>query len=209
MTEASLQALSVLRSTENLQWYVVPLLVLILYIYIQEIERKNWNVILVGIYSFANGWILEMVNALVLHFTKYAALWSTPGNSAYVIYVGWNVEIFFLAAVGGLIVVKSLPEDRDMEILGINNRIIIPIFWAIFAVGIEILLNRAGILVWEYTHWSWPRIYLIVIWWTIPYFGLARMYDKTPMKTKKALAVVFPIIAIVMHVVFASILKWI
>jgi len=209
MTEASLQALSVLRNTENLQWYVVPLLVLILYIYITEIEKKNWGAILLGIYSFANGWILEMVNALVLHFTDYAALWSTPSNSAYVIYVGWNAEIFFLAAIGGLIVVKSLPEDRDMEILGINNRIIIPIFWAVFAVGIEILLNRAGILVWEYTHWSWPRVYFIVIWWTIPYFGLVRMYDKTPMKTKKRLAVIFPIIAVVMHVVFASILKWI
>ena len=93
MTEASLQALSVLRSTEHLQWYVVPLLVLILYIYIGEIERKNWGAILLGIYSFANGWILEMVNALVLHFTNYAALWSTPSNSSYVIYVGWNAEI--------------------------------------------------------------------------------------------------------------------
>jgi hypothetical protein len=41
MTEAIAQALSVLRMTDNLQWYVVPLLVLILYVYISEIERKN------------------------------------------------------------------------------------------------------------------------------------------------------------------------
>ncbi len=209
MTDASLQALSVLRSTENLQWYVVPLLIIILYIYIAEIEKKNWEVLLLGIYSFANGWILEIVNALILHFTGYAPLWITPGSSAFVIYVGWNIEIFVLAAVGGILVLKSLPADKDMKIMGIPNRIFIPIFWAIFAVGIEILLNRAGILVWEYKHWSWPNIYLIVIWWTIPYFGLARMHDRTPLKTKKRLAVIFPAIAVVMHVVFASILGWV
>jgi hypothetical protein len=209
MTDASLQALGVLRSTENLQWYVVPLLIIVLYVYITEIENKNWGVLLLGIYSFANGWILEIVNALILHFTKYAALWSTPGNSAFVIYVGWNIEIFVLAAVGGILVLKTLPKDKDMKILGIPNRIFIPVFWAVFAVGIEILLNRSGILVWEYKYWSWPNIYFIVIWWTIPYFGLARMHDNLPMKTKKRLAVAFPVIAVAMHIVFATILGWV
>ena len=33
MTEASQQVLQVLRSTENLQWHVVPLIALVMYIY--------------------------------------------------------------------------------------------------------------------------------------------------------------------------------
>ena len=75
MTEASSQARSVLRSTENLQWSVAPFLVLTLYVYIGEIERKNWSSVLLGIYSFANGMVLEIVNALILLATGYAALW--------------------------------------------------------------------------------------------------------------------------------------
>ena len=102
VTEASLQMLSNLRSTENLQWYVVPLIVLIVYIYNTEVERKNWGVVLLSIYFFAtSGVVLEIVNALVLHFTRYSALWTTPGQSAFVIYAGWNVEILFLARASG------------------------------------------------------------------------------------------------------------
>jgi hypothetical protein len=83
--------------------------------------------VLLGIYSFRNGIILEIVNALILPATGYAALWSTPGSSAFVIYVGWNIEIFVLAAIGGLLVLKSLPEDRTMKILSIPNRTFIPV----------------------------------------------------------------------------------
>lgn len=74
MTEASRQMLAALRKTDNLQWYVVPLLLLIIYIYISEIEKKNTSAVYLGLYSLGSGWVLEIVNALVLHFTGRAAL---------------------------------------------------------------------------------------------------------------------------------------
>jgi hypothetical protein len=71
------------------------------------------------------------------------------------------------------------------------------------------LLNQAGILVWEYKHWAWPRIYFIVIWWTIPYFGLVRMHDRLSMRTKKILACGAPVVAVICHLVFAVWLGWV
>ena len=53
------------------------------------------------------------------------------------IYAGWNVEILFLAAVGGLTVLKGLP-DKDQRILGVPNRRILPLFWAVGAVFVEV-----------------------------------------------------------------------
>jgi hypothetical protein len=48
-----------------------------------------------------------------------------------------------------------------------------------------------------------------VSWWTIPCFGLARMHDNLPMKTKRRLALRFPTVAIAMRFVFANILGWV
>ena len=115
MTESSIAVLKALRSIENLQWYVVPLFVFVIYLYVNEIEKKNWSAVLIGICTFFGEAVWEMFNALVLHFSGYAALWSTPGKSAYIIYAGLNVEIASFFAIAGLIVVKSLPEDKELK----------------------------------------------------------------------------------------------
>ncbi len=209
MSNASIEMLSNLRNFDNLQWYIIPFLILIIYIYVSETGRKNFSAVFIGLYSLASGWILEIVNALVLHFTQFSALWTTPGRSAFVIYAGWNFEIFVLAALGGLIVVKSLPEDRSLKIFGISNRIVIPFLWSIFAVFIEIMLNFSGILVWQYKFWSWPNIYFMVVWWSVPYFMLARMHDGFSIRRKKIYAAAGLSAAVVCHIVFASILGWV
>lgn len=93
MTEASLEVLEVLRSPEKLQWHVVPLIALVIYIYDRELEKKRHGEVFLGIYFLsASGVLLEIVNALALHFSGRAALWRTPGNSPFVIYAGRNVH---------------------------------------------------------------------------------------------------------------------
>ena len=75
VTEASQLALSNLRVTDNLQWYIIPMLVFVMYIYRNELEKGNDDAIYLGIYWFAIcGVVLEIVNALVLHFTQHSAL---------------------------------------------------------------------------------------------------------------------------------------
>ena len=209
MTEASQQVLEVLRSPENLQWHVVPLIALVMYIYNSELEKKRHGEVYLGIYFLAiSGVFLEIVNALVLHWSGRAALWTTPGNSAFVIYAGWNVEILFLAAVGGLTVLKGLPE-KDQRILGVPNRRILPLFWAVGAVLIEVLLNKGGLLVWEYTHWRWPNLYFMVIWWAVPYYILLWLHDNLSLEAKGRLAAVSVVFAVGCHVLFAVLLEWV
>ena len=99
MTSASQQALSVLRSTDNFQWYVVPLLALVMYAYINEAEKKNWNAVVCGLLLWVSEFTWEIFNALILHFTQYAGMWITPGKSAYVILAGLNIEIWFMFAL--------------------------------------------------------------------------------------------------------------
>ena len=41
--EVTQQALSILRSGENFQWYVITLLALVIYVYGNEISHKNWR----------------------------------------------------------------------------------------------------------------------------------------------------------------------
>ena len=210
VTEASQLALSNLRVTDNLQWYIIPLLIFVMYIYRNELEKGNDDAVYLSIYWFAIcGVVLEIVNALVLHFTQHSALWTTPGNSAYVIYVGWNIEIALLAAVMGMLNIKGLPEDKDQKILGIPNRIFIPITWGVIGVISELILVWAGILVWEYWWWNFPHIYFILLWWTIPNLILAWLYDHLNLKEKKILAGVSLLIALSCHIVFAVILQWV
>ena len=151
---------------------------------------------------------LEIVNALVLHFSGRAALWTTLGSSAFVIYAGWNVEILFLAAVGGLTVLKGLPE-KDQRIFGVPNRKILPLLWAVGAVLVEVLLNKGGLLVWEYTHWRWPNLYFMVIGWALPYYILLWLHDNLSVEAKGRLAAASVVLAAGSHLLFAVLLGWV
>ncbi len=209
MTEASKTVLGALRSTENIQWYVVPLLIFVIYVYVTEAERKNWHAFFIGIAVWAGELIWEMFNALILHFTQYASLWSTPGKSAYILYSGINIEIAAFFAVAGVIVVKSLPEDRGVTISGIPNRIIIPLFWGILSVTVEILLNAAGLLVWDWWWWGWPHIYLVVAVYVLPWYGISVAYDRMSLRAKKFWAMLLVCGAVAGHMIFAVWLRWI
>ena len=210
MTEASEQVLRILRSTDNMQWYVVPLLVFVIYVYVVEVGRRNWSAVLLGIALWAAELTWEMFNALILHFTQYAPLWCTPGgNSAFVIYAGLNIEIEFFFAVGGLMVVKSLPEDKNMRIAGIPNRILIPMGFGLTAVLVEVLLNRSGLLIWAYPWWNWPHIWLIILGYCLPWLGLAWCHDHLSLAAKKRMALLLVLSAVILHILFVNVLGWI
>lgn len=209
MTSASQKVLSILRSTDNMQWYVVPLLIFVIYVYVAEAERKNWSVFYIGICTWAGELIWEMFNGLVLHFSGYAALWSTPGQSAYVLYAGLNIEIAAFFAVAGVIITKSLPEDRARKVMGIPNRIFLPVFWGLLAVTVETLLNQAGLLVWDYWWWKWPHLWLIIFVYVSPWFLITWAYDNMSLATKKKWAAILVVSAAALHVLLAVVLKWI
>ncbi len=55
--EATQQALSILRSGNPFQWYVITLLAFVVYIYFNEIQNKNWKGIAAGFLLYMVHWL--------------------------------------------------------------------------------------------------------------------------------------------------------
>ncbi len=201
-TTASLEALSNLREFTDNAWYIVPILVLVMYLWANEIQKaqktKNWNVVFSGLTVFGLDLINETWNALVLTFTGHSAFWTTPGNSAFVIMVGWNLEIALMFSIAGLVFGKMLPEDKNEKVFGkIPNRWFFAAIFSVFAVFVEILLNIAGMLVWEYPWWNatpWGVILIFLFGYFHFFVGAFYVYDLRDIKQKyKAIGIIYGI----------------
>ncbi|MFZ5643924.1 MAG: hypothetical protein ACOY46_10070 [Bacillota bacterium] len=188
-TESALQALSILRDPSQFQWYVIPILLVVIYIYSKEIGQKNWNVVFAGLALWGMDWFNEIWNALVFHFTQYAPVWGAPGKTAFLILIGLNIEICFMFAIMGIATAYALPEDRKMRVFGIPNRIFFAVAFSVASVFVEILLNLAGALTWEYSWWSTRVPWLVFLIGYLPFFLVAFwVYDMESIR-KKAFAV--------------------
>ena len=155
-TDFTVRALEQVRSTDNFGWGIVVLIALTSYIYTVEAQKRNWAVIFAGAGLFMMDIFNETVNALVLHFSERAALWTTTGDTLYQPLVGLTVEIMFVFSIAGIAFVKSLPDDPKMKILGINNRVFMVFAFSIVSVIVELMLRAGGIFHWEYWFWGTP-----------------------------------------------------
>ncbi len=207
MSDYSLSALSILRNPQlTLKWYVVPLLLVVMYIYTKEAHEKNWNVILGGIALWGMDLFNEIWNSIVFHATNFAPVWGTPmgiGDTALLILIGYNIEISFMFAMMGIMACLSLPKDPKQKILGINNRVFLAVVYTTLAVVVECFLNYSGLLTWEYPWWSLKCPYLIWLIGYLPFFTMAFIvHDMKKMKNKiLALGIIFGV-DIILLVVF-------
>ena len=211
MAESAAKALALLRDGSHFQWYVIPLLLLVMYVYANEVERRNWSLVLAGLALWLMDWFNEIWNGLVFHFTNYAPVWGTPGNgSSLVLLIGLNIEICFMFSLMGIVMCKMLPPDKNMKILGVPNRLVFAVISSILAVGIECLLNWVGALTWEYPWWNMGAPWLIWLIGYMPFFLVSFwVFD---MKTVKAKLITVGIQASIIGlalIVFMGILKWI
>ena len=210
MTEASLQALEVLRSVENFQWHVVPLFVLVMYVYAVEIEKRDWGLVLAGLAFWGMDWANEIANGLILHFSGISALWTAPAGSAYVIFVGLNIEISLMFAILGIVFIKMLPKDKEQKILGIPNRWFFVVVNSLLCVFIEVFLNGANALIWEYWWWNVPFIPLIVIFGYGTFMVVSFwVYDMERIEDQRRTVGVIFAVDIAAIILFAGILGWI
>lgn len=210
MTESAAQALGILRDPSQFQWYVIPLFALVVIVYANEIERRNWSLIFAGLAYWGMDWFNEIWNGLVFHFTRYAPVWGAPGATAYLILIGLNIEICFMFAVAGIGFAKMLPPDKRMKVLGIPNRLFFAIAGSVFCVIVEILLNAAHALTWDYPWWNAGAPWLIFLIGYLPFFLVSFwVYDMESVR-KKAITVGSILgFDLVCLVVFAGILGWI
>ena len=210
MTDAARQSLAVLRDASQFQWYIIPIFVIVFYIYAVEIERRNWGLVLAGLAFWGMDWFNEVWNGLVLHFTGYSACWTTPGKSAYVIFTGLNLEITLMFAVLGIACIKMLPKERTTRVLGLPNRWFFAVLNSLLCVGIEVLLNRAGALVWEYPWWNLPNVLLIVLLGYLPFMVVSFwVYDMKKLRSQVLAVSVILGVDLVATIIFMGLLKWI
>ncbi|MBN1660186.1 MAG: hypothetical protein JXA93_17430 [Anaerolineae bacterium] len=169
-TEAASEALAILRDASQFKWYVIPLFALVVYVYAAEVERQKWNLVFAGLAFWGMDWFNEIWNGLVFHITGHAPVWGAPGDTAFLLLIGLNIEITFMFAVSGIVFAKMLPPDKRLKILGIPNRIFFAVAGSIFCVFVEVLLNAAGALTWDYGWWSARAPWLIFLIGYLPFF---------------------------------------
>jgi hypothetical protein len=204
-SEITQHAQSILRSGANFQWYVIPLLALVMYIYANEYTQKNYRGIAAGLALYGVHWFYEILNALIKHFTGNA-LWTVPTGTSFLLLIGVGIELSLMFAVAGLVLSKFLPEDPKKKILGINNRVFFAIMNAAGFAIIEIFLASTPTFYWFYSWWGAIPVFITVY---IPFFLAAFLcYDWQPKVQKRFLAIVWGIDAAAI-IVFAALLHWI
>ncbi|MCP5105263.1 MAG: hypothetical protein GY950_17880 [bacterium] len=210
MTESARLAVENLRDPSALQWYVIPLFALVVYVYANEIEKRNWSLVFAGLAYWGMDWFNEIWNSLVLHFTQHAPVWGTPGKSAFIIFAGLNIEICFMFAIAGIAFAKMLPADKKLKVLGIPNRLFIAIAGSIFTVFVEVLLNLAGMLTWDYSWWNIGAPWLIFLFGYFHFFIISFwVFDMKKIKTQIVTVGAIFGFDILCILVFGVILGWI
>lgn len=188
MTEYSRSALEILRNPQaTMKWYVIPMLLVVLYVYYRELSSKNYNVVLGAIALWGMDLFNEIWNSIVFHASGFAPVWGTPGSAgdtALLLLIGYNIEISFMFALLGIVACLGLPADKTKKILGINNRLFFIVVLTTLAVAIECFLNVSGLLTWEYPFWSVTCPWLIWLIGYAPFFTMAFLVHD--MKSRKS-----------------------
>ncbi|MEI6875436.1 MAG: hypothetical protein WCL50_09955 [Spirochaetota bacterium] len=167
MTEASARALVGLRDFSTLQWYVIPILAIVFYIYTGEIKKAraggDWKALIAGAAVFGADLFNESWNGWILVLTGRSALWTAPGPSALRTMVGLNIEIMFMFSLLGIVWYNSLSGKAGTRILGLSEGWFFGIAYSLVSVVVEVALNAGGLLVWEYPFWNRSPLALVPI----------------------------------------------
>jgi hypothetical protein len=203
--EATKAALDILRSAETFQCHTITLLALVVYVYTNEMAKKNWKGVAAGLSLYMVHWFFEIGNALVQHFSGHA-LWTAPAGTSFLILVGVGVELSLMFSIAGLALSKLLPPDPKSKVLGVNNRLFFAIFNAAFFSVFEIFLAKTPCFVWIYPWWGAFPVFVTVY---IPFFVVSMFcHDWRPSVQRGFIGGMFALNA-ALFIVFAIFLRWI
>lgn len=196
IAESALQAQALLRDTSQFSWHIIPMLLVVLYIYFHEIDKNNWSRVLAALAFFGMDLFNEIVNGVIFHMSGFAPIWGAPGNdTALLLLIGLNIEISMMFAITGIAATFALPADKNSKILGINNRIFFACCFAAMSVVVEIWLNAIGALTWEWSLWNARFPLFIFLLGYLPFYLVCyRVYDMPSRKQQlSALTVIYTI----------------
>ncbi|HBV98526.1 MAG TPA: hypothetical protein DEF36_16020 [Desulfotomaculum sp.] len=194
-----------MRSGDHFQWYVIPLLIFVIYIYANEYEKGNYRAIAGGLALYMVHWLVEIVNGLIQYFSGHA-LWTVPTGTSFSIMVGVGIEISLMFSVAGIIACKMMPGDPGQKVLGINNRLFYTFLNAALASVIEIFLVRTPVFVWVYPWWGALPVFLTVY---IPFFAAACYGHDWSTGKQKLFIGTLGLVNIVALIIFGAVLGWI
>lgn len=105
-----------LQDTNALNWYIVPIFVILVYLITTEIKNKNYNVVFGG-FAF---WLADVFNETwnsMVYASSGQPVWGTTsaGNSALQILVGYNIEISIMFFILGMAACKMLKTSKACE----------------------------------------------------------------------------------------------
>lgn len=161
---------SILRDSASFQWYVIPLFVMVVYMYSQQWHAGRWSIILGGLAFWLMDWFNEIWNGLIFHFSNFAPAWGAPSDTAYLLLIGLNIEISLMFAVLGLAAMLTLPKDPQAKVLGLNNRLVWAAGNSALSVLTELWLNHIGALTWEWRYWNASFPWLIFLFGYMPFY---------------------------------------
>ena len=175
-------AKAAVRSTANFNWTFIAILAFVVMIYVDEIHKKNYKAIAAALMLYSVHWLYEIANAVICYLTGYALWTVSPESTSYILLIGVSWELSMMFAVAGF-TSKLLPANKDMKILGINNRIVFAIGSALFFSLIEIFLASTPAFIWVYKWWGAIPVFITTY---IPFFLASYLiYDKEPKTQKK------------------------
>ncbi len=203
--EATQMALSILRKGDNFHWIIIPVLVFVLYIYFNELSKKNYRGIAAGLSLYMIHWFFEILNALIQHVYGHA-LWTVPTGTSFLLLVGVGIEISLMFSFAGLAASKLLLDDPKATVMGVNNRLFFGTANAALASILEIFLAKTPAFIWVFPWWGASTVFLFVY---IPFFVTsAYCYDWKPAVQKKFIGGLLLLNA-AMLAVFGGYLGWI
>ena len=175
-------AKAAVRNPSNFNWSFIAIFAFVVMIYVDEIHKKNYKAIAAALMLYSVHWLYEIANAVICYFTGYALWTVSPESTSFILLIGVSWELSMMFAVAGF-TSKLLPADKNMKILGINNRIVFAIGSALFFSLVEIFLAWTPAFIWVYRWWGAIPVFITTY---IPFFLASYLiYDKEPKVQKK------------------------
>lgn len=175
-------AKAAVRDPSNFNWSFIAIFALVVIIYVDEIHKKNYKAIAAALMLYSVHWLYEIANAVICHFSGYALWTVSPESTSFILLIGVSWELSMMFAIAGF-TSKLLPADKNLKILGMNNRVAFAIGSAFFFSLVEIFLAWTPAFIWVYPWWGALPVFVTTY---IPFFLASYLiYDKEPATQKK------------------------
>ena len=175
-------AKAAVRDPSNFNWSFIAIFAFVVIIYVDEIHKKNYKAIAAALMLYSVHWLYEIANAVICHFAGYALWTVSPESTSFILLIGVSWELSMMFAIAGF-TSKLLPADKNLKILGMNNRVAFAIGSAFFFSLVEIFLAWTPAFIWVFPWWGALPVFLTTY---IPFFLASYLiYDKEPATQKK------------------------